>query len=362
MDSDKAASLLKAKGYEIISISLIPEGRSHDVFDASLAGGRSVIARFEKPSQNRQPRRDFQYNGLISLERENYLCSLVRETAGLPAPKIESLFVVDDQKFAVAEKLPGKHWKSFLEEKNYSQQVYVSSLELLGADIAQAQRVRFDSFGDIMMDSVIEPAGVTNFALRLGSLLQLKIDREEKTNALSPRELFEVKQYFVDQLNCLYPPLEKTKLASHLILTDLHPMNYLVDDSGKPSGYFDLEFCQAGHPALEIYYLGLQLFNYFNPENATLAQDAFYRGYRENGGQYDPLDVTNRKLETVLSAGQTLTAVTAYHGVKDGVRDTWSTQFKEILFDAISSDTMDTAAYAGVIRQKTRQPTQPSLP
>ena len=111
-----------------------------------------------------------------------------------------------------------------------------------------------------------------------------------------------------------------------------------------------------------MYYLEVQLFNYFNRNTAALARDAFYKGYRKSGGEYEPDDPINKELETILAAGQTLTAVTAYHGVRDGVRDRWSAQFKEILFDVITSGSMDTVAYADVIRQKTQQPSQPTLP
>lgn len=363
MEENQAKTVIERAGYKVKELKFIPEGRSHDVFDIVLNDGDCLIARFEKPRDSFSgQRRDFHFNGVISLEREAYLCSLVREEADLPAPKVKGIYQIENFNFLLVEKMPGIPWKNFLEQNNYSLQAYLASLEYLGADIAKAQRVSFNSFGGIMAGRVIEPPRITGFSSRLESVLSLKIRREEEAKALRPTELSEVKRYFKKELQEVSDGLKGSLSKPILVLTDIHPMNFLVDEKGKPSGYFDLEFCQAGHPALEMYYLGLQLFNYFNKNTFALGKKAFFTSYCTESGTYNPENPLNQKLENLLCAGQTLTAVTAYHNVKDGVRDTWSNEFKEVLFKAISSGEADAVAYANIIRQKTQQPSQPTLP
>lgn len=361
MEENQAKTLIERAGYEVKKLKFIPEGRSHDVFDIGLNDGDCLIARFEKPRGSfGGQRRDFHYNGVISLEREAYLCSLVREEASLPAPKVRGIYQIENFNFLLVEKMPGIPWKNFLEQNNYSLQAYLNSLEYLGADIAKAQRVSFNSFGDIVAGRVIEPPGITGFSSRLEPVLSLKIRREEEAKALRPRELSKVKHYFEKELQEVSDGLKGSLSKPILVLTDIHPMNFLVDEKSKPSGYFDLEFCQAGHPALETYYLGLQLFNYFDEETFHRAQAAFYQGYHDNGGVYAPETTLNRNLEALLCAGHTLSAVTAYHNVKDGLRDTWSSEFKESLFGIINQGEMNYVAFADVIRQKTKQPKKPN--
>jgi hypothetical protein len=358
MEEEQAKRLIELNGYKIGDIKNIAEGQGHDNFNVVLADGQELVARFAKETRKvNGQRRDPQYNGRISLSREAYMCGLVRDKAQLPAPEVMGLHETDGIEFLMMEKMPGKHWKEFLEENNYALSAYLSSMQLLGADIASAQKINFDSYGDIMQGGRIDP-GMINLAERLEQIMSLKLQREGSMESLTPDELQEVEKYFKGIIRDNSEPLVSDKPT--LILSDIHPMNFHVNESGKPSGFFDLEFCQAGHPAFEFYYIGVQLFSYFNTETFNLAQDAFFRGYHQAGGDYDPNNEANKKLEGLLFAGQTLSCVTAYHGAKDGSRDNWSEEFKEILFNVISSGKMDYVAYADVIRQKTQQPTEPT--
>jgi aminoglycoside phosphotransferase (APT) family kinase protein len=280
--------------------------------------------------------------------------------AGLPTPPILGYHDIEGVPFLVVDKLPGKHWKTYIEESGYSLQAYLQSLEFLGMDIAKAHRISLPSYGDVISATSIHPAGITNFAARLEHIFSLKLKKAEK---VLPREDFAVVQNYFDQgVQSLAEHLAGDKYKPVLVLTNLHPMNFLVDKQGKPSGYPDLEFSQAGVKALEMYNMGSQLFSYFDQPTFDAAQEAFFRGYAAQGGVYDVGDKTNQKLEALLCAGHTLSAVTGYHGARDGLRDTWSSEFKDLLFKVMSAGEMDYIAFADIIRQKTKQPRTPTLP
>jgi len=355
MDIKKAQDLLNLRGYDVVSISQFPFGRNREVFDFTTADGCSLIARFVKEGNWR----DMQYDGLLSLERDMNMYALAG-AAGLPTPRVIGYHDAEGVSFLVVEKLPGQHWKAFLEKEEYSLDAYLRSLEYLGSDIAKAHAVSLPSYGDIISHTSILPKGVTNFAVRLEHLLGLKLAPAQKV--LSEGEFAVVRTYFSKEVLALEEDLGSNRYHPTLILTNLHPTNFLVDEQGKPSGYPDLEFSQAGVPALEMYNMGLQLFSYFDQPTFDLAKKAFFDGYAAAGGVYDPKDRTNKQLEALLCAGHTLSSVTGYQGVRDGLRDTWSAEFKHILERVMSTGEMDYVAFADVIRQKTKQPKQPKLP
>lgn len=76
MNEAIALAFLQSSGYQADSIRFIPEGISHDIFEARLDSGQEIIARFEKKNQHVDgQRRDFHFNSPLSLEREAYLCT-----------------------------------------------------------------------------------------------------------------------------------------------------------------------------------------------------------------------------------------------------------------------------------------------
>ncbi len=367
--------LLKA-GYAADSIERIPEGNSHYNFNVRLDSGDEVIAKFDKPHRFSPDgrKRDYHYNGELSLEREASLCSLVRKKVGLPAPEIKGIHQVQvhdqEHKFLVVEKMPGQLWDRFIHQNDYSLEKYLKSLEYLGADIAQVQQFQFRSYGDVMGEDNVEPQGILDFAERLSQITDLKLQRARQAQSLGEREMGEVSAYFAGHIRQLDGELKKqSKHKSKnqedspvLVLTDLHPRNFLVDEKGKPSGYIDLEFCQSGHPSLEFYLAGLQFFNYFNQNTFEAARKSFFQGFTAQGGSYALDDPLNQQLEKVLCAQHMLAAVTAYHRVKDGLRDTWSQRFKELLFHAINDNEVDYIGFADIIREKMKQPKNPARP
>ncbi len=363
MEPEQAKDLVESQGYRIETISYIPEGRGHWIFDITLEGGEEVIARFERHKEGKgvNQRIDGQYGGRLSLEREGSLCQLVRK-AGLAAPQVKGLyFPVEGPKFLMVEKLPGKTWGEYIQHSGFSQQAFLQSLEYLGADLARVHAVKFDSYGDVMAENWVEPADITNFTKRLEGILQLKFQAEERKGSLSNKEFPKVRSYIQRELGALEAALEHHR-PPILVLSDIHPANHLVDERGKPSGYPDLERSQAGVPPFEFFQIRFTMIPYFNREAAALAEEAFFNGYQKAGGTFNREDPTNKKLDKLLAVGQVLNCVTTYHCVKDGIRDEWSPRFKEILFEIIDGKEIDYVAISDIFRSKTGQPKEPRLP
>ena len=245
-----------------------------------------------------------------------------------------------------------------MEESNFSRAAFLKSLKYLGADVAQAHQVTFPSYGSLLAENQIEPAGVTSFADCLEGIMGRKLGAEQKKMSLTQDEFSRVESYLKKGIAEL-----ADSSGSEPVLTtfNLHPLNFLVDGVGKPCGYPDVAFPQAGVPMLDFYYVGLQLFNYFDVETFAQAQDAFFEGYAQAGGVHQRDEPTNQKLEALLCLGQTLTAVTAYHGAS-GLRETWSGKFKDLLFQTMDSGQMDYVKYADIIGEKTRQQRQLTEP
>ena len=353
-----AKKALEAAGFKPESAHFIPEGRQHNIFDITFADGSAFIARFEKTPKG--SRKDSQFNGPLSLERETNLMNLVREQ-GLPAPVVYGLYETEQGRFLIVEKMPGVHWSEHQANSNYSEGAYLKSLRLLGKDLAVAHSVRFKTFGDVVSKDQIEPANIYDFNSRVDLITKLRLERAQTSKALDQEELDQVTKYLGQESDRLADMLADNPQKPILVLTDLHPMNFFVDDQGKPSGFFDLEACQAGHPALEIYNLRTHVLNYFDGVSDE-AEWEFLTGYEENGGRYNPQDPINKKIEHVLGIGYLVAAVTAYQNAKDGLRDTWSDQFKQILNNSMEKDEVDFPAISGVFGSKTKQPRFPTEP
>lgn len=357
----QAKAAVESAGYQVRSITLIPGGYSHNNFAVGFREGLPAIARFDNPSRFISPdgvRREPHFNGLLSLTRERNLINMVREKTGLPVPQVYGLHSSAQGPFLLVERLPGSHWNEYLKASDYSFGAYLRSLRFLGNDLARVHAIEFNSFGDLLGEDCIDPANITNFAERLGMITQLKIQRAEGVGVLDTQELADTKGYFNAELTTLDTALRDSTERPVLVLADLHPTNVLVDDQGKPSGYFDLEWCQAGSRALEFYVLRWSFFHYFDGVSQP-AEEEFLAGYQEKGGTYDPQNPLNKSLEQVLAVNHLLAAVTAYHNVSDGLRDTWSQQFKKIMFDAMRVGSVDYAAINDVLRSKTNQPRFP---
>lgn len=354
----RARQAIESAGFVLDSVSFIPEGRSHNNFNLVLQSGLSLVARFEKPQSSESAdgvRRDFHYNGPLSLERERNLMELVREEAGLPAPKVYGLYSTYQDKFLLVEKLPGIYWSDYISRNNYSLNAYLNSLRFLGGDLAKVHSVHFESYGDAMGKGDVNSSTIRDFSQRVDMLTELKLQRAVYSGSLSLEEINMVSEYLQQESKTLKETVQDSTSTPVLVLTDMHPMNFFVDSEGKPSGYFDLEFCQAGHKALEFFSLRTTLLNYFEGVSDE-AEAVLLEGYEQGGGSYNPEDSYNKKLEHILAIGYLVAAITTYHNASDGLRDTWSAQFKGILFGAMKTGSVDFSAISGVYRSKTGQP------
>ena len=357
MEIDKAILALESEGFEVHSIFPCPTGVSHHNFDVWLSDDsepQRYVARFESDLGKSNGRRiDTIYGGVMSLEREAALCKLVREKAELPAPEIKGPYTKSEP-FILAEYMLGKLWGEYLQQQNYSCRAFLNSLELLGEDVGKAHSVTFDAFGDVTGNYVDNPNA--NFSARLEQIIRRNL--QNNGDKFRTNERKKVEEYFRTALNDVKKLLENEKPV--LILADIHSNNFMVDAVGKPIGYFDLEFCQAGVPALEIYNLSLQLFPLFNQDLFTEARNAFLRGYRTNGLRYEPNESKNKEVEKVLAANHFFRAAAVYQKFTEGPRVGWADNFKKILFGIIDDGMIDYVGFKNTVRPQF--PNLPSLP
>lgn len=349
-----AARLLDDAGYAVDSVRRIPEGLNHIIFDATLKDGSSIIARFEK-------KRDDPAHGPLSLEREAASYGIVKDEAGLPAPKVYGLHEQDGKRFLVVEKLPGMLWRDFLKTNGYSREAYLRSLRFLGEDFARLHNVRFESFGHILDRKRIEPPDVTDFIDWISISIGADIKRAEKLGSLTTEELRNVRKYFDRSLSQLAGKITVGNQRPVFVIYDTHPENFLVDENGKPNGYFDMEYPRAGPPELDFFGHNLRIFNMFRGSFED-ARNAFFEGYESEGGTYDLQDPLNRRLSCVLTAALELSAVSMYFGLNEKPLDTWSEGFKRLLFGTINTDSVDHEGFADILRTYIKQPEELNLP
>jgi len=355
---DRVTYLMQSLGFEVEKVCYIPEGRNHYVFDLLMKDGTEMIAKFNRRSEAAaaEKKRDTLFGGEVSSEREAELYRIVKENGGLPAPKIYYDYQSEHINCLLVEKMKGEQWGEFLQMHNYSRSSFLASLSYLGGSIARLQRLKFDSFGDIIQINKIAPGGIDNFADRFMAVMKWRIKRAAERQVFNLKEVSMLRDYFSSSFRELKPFLHKKNCRPVMVLTDLHPENFFVDDYGRPSAFFDLESCQAAHPALEMYGVKFFLFNYFGKDEFVAAEAAFYYGYRRGGGSYDPYNSNNIRLENLLAIGRLLELAESYYGVKDGLRDSWSERFKSLLWRAVEEGEVDYLATGQIYREKNGQP------
>ncbi len=345
--------LINSTGNKVKELRYIPEGKRHDIFEVTLEDGNVAIARFKKVDY------DFVFDGELSLERESYLNEKAY-SAGLPTPKIIGNYHLGDSQLLLTEKSPGLIWNDFMKNKNYSLSSFLDSVSFLAGDLAKAHAITFDSFGNVT-DKGITPESVHNFADRLITIVNFKINKAVEEKAMSEEEINAIKKYFKLELGNLHYMMKKYPLTPRFILTDIHATNFNVDENGKPSGFFDLETCQAGTPDLEFFAQRMTILSYFNREIFEKANKIFLGAYRNAGGEYDENSPINKKIEEILYSSHALTCFYAYHGLdEDPIRRDWSRQSKEILNKAINDRTIDYMLFSNMFRSKTKRPENPN--
>lgn len=358
-----AKKLLSKAGHEVKDIQLIPEGSNHKVFIVTTKDNVKMICKFptQRYTENNMSiaNVDTLYGGELSLKREASLYTLAREKGYVPTPKVYVLCNIDGFEFILLEMMSGVSFREYVHNNNYSLDKFLNSLELLGADFAGIQSITFESYGDIMSQDKISPSNLTNFADRFSKIIKRRIDKANKKGVFTSHELELVTNFFFRRLEEFHPYLSIDKKPPVMVFTDMHADNYFVDESGKPSGYFDLESSQAAPAELEFYGLKFFLFNYFDEDTMCKAEKAFYKGYISSGGKYAPKDEIDNTLIDFLSGCRLLELTESYWGYIDGLRDLWGYKMKAILLNYILYGKVDYIAISNIYREKTKQPCSP---
>ena len=364
MDLSAVLSVLQTAGYPAVSLSAIQEGSNHDVFDVLFKDGTSAICKFAKTRATElgiaAPNTDTLFGGRLSLDRESYLLSLARERGGVPAPKVYGTHDSPLGRFILAEKCPGISFTASQRAHGYKLDYFLASLCALGEDFGKLHRnIQLPSFGDIMTDG-IEP-GTANFADRFLAVTDMRINRAVRKGVFTPEETERVCAFFHGRFDALRPRLTAEAAPPVMVFTDMHGENFFVDEAGVPSGYFDLESAQAAPAALEFYGFRFFLFNFYDEETFSKAEDAFFAGYTAAGGPFAPKNDGDDALIRLLAGCRLLELTQSYWGYIDGLRDLWAVRMKELLFQYMEQDVVDYSALGSIWRERDGQPLHPVL-
>ena len=358
-----AQKALIEAGYPVKELHTIEEGSNHFVFIVVLHDTSRLICKFAKVRKTEQnigsANRDTLFGGLLSLEREAYLFSMIRDKAEVPTPKVYGIHRSEYGTFIVLEYMTGISQKEYMKQSVYSKQAFLNSMEYLGRDFAKIQQVTFPSFGNIMENSIIDPSGLTNFSDRFRFVIQMRLDRCIQKHMFSEKEISIVSRFFKEKLDQFRPHFEASISIPVLNFTDMHAENFYVDHFGKPSGYFDLESAQAAPAALEFYGFRFFLFNFYDEECFKAAEGAFFRGYQAAGGLYTPTTEEDGKAIDFLAGCRLLELAQSYWGYKDGVRDLWGEKMKNLLFAYIETEKIDYMSIGDIWRERDHQPPYP---
>lgn len=363
-NEDEIKCILGKHGYTVLRLRLIPEGSNHYIYSLLIDDGNGnqqpAVVKFRKVRIEGTENRDTLFGGPLSMKREADLYRLVRDIADLPAPKIYASQEEGESAFILAEKLPGELWCDYISRTGHRMSCFTKSMRHLGRLLASCQCTTFSSFGDIIDEKNVHPGTFMNFADRFLSIYEFRMNRALKREVFSISEFGKIDSWIRFQFADLKPFLSREEAVPVLVLTDLHGMNFLVDGNGVPTGFFDLESCQAAHPAMEIYGLAFFMFNYYKGRKAfSAARKAFFRGMKEGGSDYDPKSEVNIKLEQLLSTCRVLELAESYFQVKDGLRDSWSERFRSIIFEIIEGEEVNYEEIGAIQREKTQQPSEP---
>ena len=360
---ETAKHYLETSNYHVVDIKLIPEGSNHKVFIVTLEDNRKVICKFpiqrHTETDHTSKHLDTLFGGELSLDRETSLYNLARESGHVPAPIVFDHVRVDDIEFIVLELMSGESFAEFLNKNNHSKSTYLSSLNKLGRDFANIQKISFESYGNIMKDKIM-PEHLLNFVDYFTTIINNRIEKAFKKGAFTKDELKIIKEFFTEKLWYFKPLLDHELTPPVMVFTDMHADNYFVDATGKPSGYFDLESSQAAPAALEFYGMRFFLFNYYDSATMIEAEQSFFEGYNDAGGLYAPQSDMDHQLIDFLSACRLLELTESYWGHRDGLRDLWAFKMKNILMQYLFTDQVDYISLSNIFREKTLQPHHPN--
>lgn len=359
---DAKEALLSA-GYVVNDIKQINEGSNHYVFIVTVEDGKKVICKFAKVRETEigigKAGYDTLFGGKLSLEREAYLFSMIKEKANVPTPIVYGIHHSDIGTFIVLENMSGISHKQYMVDSGYSKKAFLDSMEYLGEDFAKIQNVTFPTFGNIMEHSVIEPEGLNNFSDRFHSVVHMRLNSCAEKGVFTEEELKTVTEFFDQKLEYFRPHFDSSIVTPVLNFTDMHAENFFVDSEGHPSGYFDLESAQAAPSALEFYGFRFFLYNFYNEQCFEEAEEAFFKGYKAAGGSHAPKCDMDFEAIDFLAGCRLLELANSYWGHIDGIRDTWGQDMKDLLFSYMETNKIDYMGIGEIWRQRDKQPVTP---
>jgi len=349
---------LKKNGFSIATLKELSGGSNHYVFAAGTVGGQKLIIKFPRIRETElaflEGHRDTLFGGSLSLEREAYLLNLIRDT-GLPTPRIYGIYPTKQGDCIVVERSPGYNLIDYMSQHEHALDIFLTIMRNLGSDFRQLHKIRFQSFGNVMTASIIEPAGITNFTDRYKPINDMLLDRCLIKGGLTHKEKDQLKHFFDSKFEFFRPRLDLHHSPATLVITDIHGDNFFVSNH-QSSGYFDVESSQAAPLEYELYCLRFFVFNTYGPEEFLLAEQNFWETY--SLGKFNYPDSETDSLIDFFSACRLLEIFQSYWGHIDGLRDTWGHRIKQILFNYLDTHTIDYESLGAIWRERDHQPTQ----
>ncbi len=345
---DKARHYLRVANVEYADLFELSEGANHQVFEVALNRQPSLILKFSQGEDRALSKKDPLFGGEVSLRRELRIYRALEKKTSLRTPEI---LATDGEYYVLMEKIAGQLWYEFMASNDNSETCFLNSMASLGKVFAELHHVTFQSFGDFLSEASVGPQR-KNYAKRFVDVLNYRLENALDKGALLKQESNDIHSAVLRCLEQYRGQLDAEVAPAVIVLDDMHPANFFVDESGNAEGFFDIEFTQTAHPSLEYYSLCIFLFNYLGGGGFTKAKKAFDDSYREAGGPCG-LDAPIFAELTWLSAvSRYVELCCSYHGVVDGLRDDWSPRFKKTVLEWIRTGRVDYLSAGDMQREK----------
>lgn len=356
ISEETVRNALTKNGFSIRYLKRLSGGSNHFVFAAGLLDDTELIIKFPRIRETElafsEDNKDTLFGGQLSLEREAYLFDFVRN-AGLPSPKVFGIYPTAQGNCIVVERSPGCNLNDYMDNHAHSLDVYLDIMKNLGSDFRHLHKTRFQSFGNIMKNSEIEPSGILNFVDRYLPINDMLLKKCRIKGGINDEEYTRLKLFFDSKFESFRTRLDIEHSPATLVITDMHGDNFFVEEN-KSSGYFDVESSQAAPLEFELYGLRFFIFNYYSTEEFKLAERAFWKAYYQGESEYP--DTETDTLIDFFSACRLLEIFQSYWGHVDGLRDTWGCRIKIILFNYIHTGCIDYDSLGAIWRERDKQP------
>ena len=356
IDRETVLAVLNENGFNIRNLKELSGGANHFVFASETEEDNKIIIKFPRIRRTEaafsEGHKDTLFGGDLSLERESYLFNLIRN-AGLPSPKTFGVFPTPKGSCIVVERSPGCNMMDYMEQHNHSLCVFLEIMQSLGSDFSHLHNTTFSSYGNIMENSEISPAGITNFADRYLPINDMLLSKCLMKKGINQNEYHKIKAFFEEKFESYRDRLNISNSRATLVITDMHGGNFFVENN-KISGYFDVESAQSAPFEFELYALRFFVFNYYGLDEYKQAEKTFWNSYY--GGKQGFPDKETDGLIDFFSACRLLEIFQSYWGHVDGLRDTWGQRIKNILFDYMETSGLDYMKLGEIWRERDKQP------